>query len=128
MAQSNTPIPDDVRRFLGAAIDSVPHLEALLLLRGAPDASWSAATLAPRLYVSIDRARGLLEDLSERGLFRATGERYEFAPSDRATAATVDRLAEVYARNVVGVAEMIHTKPGQPAQHFAEAFRLRKEK
>jgi hypothetical protein len=39
----------------------------------------------------------------------------------------VDRLAGVYARHVVEVAELIHSTSDRKAQRFADAFRWRKE-
>ena len=91
-------IPDDVRRFLLGAIPSVPHLEALLLVRAEPDEPWTAARLARRLYVDENGAARLLRDLDA-----------------------------IYARHVVEVAELIQSSSDRKAQRFADAFRLRKE-
>ena len=38
-------IPDDVRRFILTSVPSVPYLEAMLLLRGEPQAAWDASAL-----------------------------------------------------------------------------------
>ena len=72
-------IPDDVRRFLLGAIPSVPHLEALLLLRAEQSESWTAARLARRLYVDEVAAAPLLRDLHGAGLLQPTGHGYRFA-------------------------------------------------
>ncbi|WP_426207802.1 hypothetical protein [Massilia sp. TWP1-3-3] len=40
------PIPADIRRFVLTSIRSVPHLEALLLLRATEAELWSDAGLA----------------------------------------------------------------------------------
>jgi len=120
-------IPDGVRRFLLGAIPSVPHLEALLLLRGAPDQSWSADTLAARLYVDVPIAAALLADLRQRGLAAPRADGMQYAPRDATLAAVVDDLAGVYARHVVEVAELIHSSSDHKARRFADAFRLRKE-
>ena len=121
-------IPADIRRFLLAAIASVPHLEALLLLRADPAHPWSAQALAARLYVDADAASQLLADLGRRGLVREQPPgawRFQARGEDLAM---VDALAEVYARNVVEVAEMIHSKSERKAQRFADAFHWRKGK
>lgn len=119
-------IPDDARRFLLSVIPSVPHLEALLLLRGNP-ASWPIAQLAGRLYIDVSIATSLVDDLALAGLATCTPEGCRYAPADPATAATVDAVAELYARRTVAVAELIHSKSDRKALRFADAFRLRKE-
>lgn len=120
-------IPDGVRRFLLSAIPSVPHLEALLLLRGAPERAWSADAIAARLYVDPSVAAALLADLGQRGLAKACDQGVQFAPRDALLAGVVDELAGVYARHVVEVTELIHSSSDPKARRFADAFRLRKE-
>ena len=44
-------IPEDLRRFILNSIPSVPHLEALLLLRHDPQNTWNAPVIAQRLYI-----------------------------------------------------------------------------
>ena len=120
-------IPDGVRRFLLGAIPSVPHLEALLLLHAEPSRGWDAAMLASRLYIGIDAARALLDDLVVLGLAVAEAGGVRYSPRDTAISAVVDELAGVYARHVVEVAELIHSSSDRKARRFADAFRLRKE-
>jgi hypothetical protein len=48
---TNDPIPGDVKAFLLRHIDSIAQLEALLLLRANAELTWSADTLAKRLYI-----------------------------------------------------------------------------
>lgn len=126
MSASN--IPADVRRFLLAVIESVPHLEALLLLRADPARSWDAHALAARLYVDEGAASRLLADLRNHQLTEQdTAGQWRFDADNPERAGTVDRLAEVYSRHVVEVAELIHSKSDRKAQRFADAFRWRKE-
>lgn len=121
-------IPDHVRRFLVGAIPSVPHLEALLLLRAEPAGAWNAALLARRLYVDERSAAQLLVDLAQGGLVRRDGAgRHAFAAPDPALAALVAELDGIYARHVVEVAELIHSSHDRKAHRFADAFRWRKE-
>jgi len=119
-------IPGDVRRFLLATIPTVPHLEALLLLRGRQE-PWPLALLASRLYVDAPNAKALLDDLVDAVLISADEAGYRYAPADTDVAATVDTLAALYARQTVAVAELIHSSSDRKAQRFADAFRLRKE-
>lgn len=125
MSASN--IPADVRRFLLAVIESVPHLEALLLLRADPMASWSSDAMAARLYIDESFASRLLTDLQARRLAQHEAGHWRFDARDAEIVRIVDRLAGVYARHVVEVAELIHSTSDRKAQRFADAFRWRKE-
>ena len=42
---ADDPIPADLRDFILRYIDSVAHLEALLLLRANPETAWQAAAV-----------------------------------------------------------------------------------
>lgn len=119
-------ITGEVRRFLLAVVPSVPHLEALLLLRGQPRA-WAARELAQRLYLDEARVQGLLDELAQAGLVSTDEGGVRFAPADADVAATVDAVALAYARHVVAVTQLIHSTSDRKAQRFADAFRLRKE-
>ena len=125
---SASSIPADVRRFLLAVIESVPHLEALLLLRADSSKWWDPETLAARLYVDEPSALRLLADLRGRALVQQGHDgRWRFDASDAERVRIVDRLVEVYSRHVVEVAELIHSTSDRKAQRFADAFRWRKE-
>jgi hypothetical protein len=119
-------LPDDVRRLLLGAIPSVPHLEALMLLRDESGA-WAASAVAKRIYVNAERATALLRDLVAQGLLIASNDAFTFAPLDPAARETVDRLAALYSRHVVEIARLLHAKRDAAAHEFADAFRLRKD-
>ena len=119
-------LPPELRRFIVSALPSVPHLEALLLLRERP-AGWSIPDLAARLYVVPATAERLVADLADAGLADADDRHVRFAPVHDETRATVEALAVVYARNVVAVSQLIHSTTDRKAFRFADAFRLRKE-
>jgi hypothetical protein len=119
-------LPDDVRRFLIGAIPSVPHLEALLLLREEPG-DWTAAAVARRIYVSTERAALLLRDLGQQRLLVQRGDTFQYGPEDDRLKATIERLAALYARHVVDIARLLHAKLDTSAEEFSKAFRLRKD-
>lgn len=125
-------IPEDIRRFVLTSIPSVPHLEALLLLRGTP-VPWSTAALAERLYLGEKLATGLLDDLCNSGMAVATTgtdqapASYCYHPASDLLRATIDSLAEFYARHLVEVTHLIHSKHDRKAQQFADAFKWRKD-
>jgi hypothetical protein len=124
------PIPDDIKRFILLAIPSIPHLEALLLLRGERDAPWDGMRVARRLYMHEKKANELLADLRAGGFLSGAGEEpalFGYAPRTAALRQMIDRLADIYARNLVDVTNLIHSKTGRKAQHFADAFKWRKD-
>jgi Mn-dependent DtxR family transcriptional regulator len=123
------PIPEDVRRFILSSIISVPYLEALLLLRNAPDQSWDRTTVAQRLYISEKTATELLADLSAAGFIVVTKSEssYRYHPNSDELRQMIDQLAETYAKNLVEITNIIHSKTGKKAQQFADAFKWRKD-
>lgn len=126
------PIPEAIRRFVLTSIPSVPHLEALLLLRMAEGEFWSDARLAERLYISEKVAHTLMAELCRAGMIEpdATNERihsYRYQPSSAALRNTIDELAGLYARQLVDITLLIHSKLDRKAQQFADAFTWRKK-
>jgi hypothetical protein len=119
-------IPDDVLRFILTSVPSVPYLEALLLLRASSAQAWDAAELARRLYLPQQKADELLRQLAESGciVMDRDGARWR-PPTELAT--LVDRLAQLYSEDLLGVTTMIHTGQEHRARQFAAAFRLRRK-
>ena len=125
------PLPDDLRRFILTSIASVPHLEALLLLRAPPPQDWDSQAVARRLYVGERMAGTLLDELCAMGALAAVkrgGEAsYRYSPRHPELAEIIDLLAAAYAANLVGVTRLIHSKLDRQAQQFADAFTWRKD-
>lgn len=120
-------VPVEVRRFILTSIPSVPYLEALLLLRGEPDRSWDAARMARRLYLPERAAGELLARLADAGIAQlAAGASARYAPREELRD-LLDHLARAYAADLVAVTDLIHSRIDRRAQHFADAFRFRKE-
>ena len=121
-------IAPDVRRFVLTSIASVPHMEALILLRSTSPACWNARDLARRLYVAPAVATAVMADLAAAGLLQQSGDAgYYYQPPDAALAAIVDKLAGLYATQLVAITVLIHSKLDRKAQQFADAFNLRKD-
>lgn len=116
----------ELRRFVLAKIDSVPMLEALLLLRSRAG-GWTPRELAERLYLAEPRVDALLRALCRAGLARSEAGQVHYAPGPPHVAATVDELASVYSRHVVRVTELIHSRVDRKAHDFADAFNLRRD-
>jgi hypothetical protein len=125
------PIPEDLRRFVLTSVPSVPFLEALLLLRANPGQKWTGEMLAGRLYTSERTAQGLLDELCRSGMAGPCPEPerhcYLYTPTSDELRERIDRLAELYARHLVDVTNLIHSTLDRKAQQFADAFRLRKD-
>lgn len=127
---TDEPIPDDIRRFILTSLESIPQLEALLLLRGNSTVEWDAGGVGKRIYIPEQKAGEILVKLQEAGFIAASSDDaclYHFSPASTAMGRLVDRLAEIYAANLVAVTKLIHEKAGQQVRKFADAFRLRKE-
>lgn len=119
-------LPDPVRRFLLTSVASVPQLEAILLLRSEADTPWTSAQVARRLYIREAEAAVLLSVLVESGIAKRSDEGiYTYAPAPD-LAQLLDRVAESYASDLVGVTQLIHSRIDRRAQQFADAFRIKK--
>lgn len=128
---NSTLIPGDVRRFVLHCIPSVPFLEAVLLLREAALQDWTTRQVAQRLYLPDGAAATLLCELERAGMASAAvaGQGpWRYAPRAPELARMLDRLAQVYARQLVDVSTLIHLKSHRKAQLFADAFIWRKER
>jgi hypothetical protein len=127
----NADHPDrvEVDRFILYHIDSVPHLEALLLLwRGDLD-HWAVEVVAKRLWIDVGDARSILQDLVRDHfivLVAGASEKYRYSPGPE-----VDRLlravADAYRDEMIRISTMIHAKPSSAVRAFARAFRFTKE-
>jgi hypothetical protein len=123
-------IPDHVRRFIVSNVPTIPHLEAILLLRGSPGRSHSCALVAERLYIAEKVAAAVMGDLLSSGIVALATEapqNYLYAPSSEMLRRTVDDLATCYANHLVDITNLIHAKNSKKAQQFANAFKWRKE-
>ena len=121
-------ISPTVRRLIAEAIDSVPELEAILLLRETSGREWTPAQAGERLYVSKAVATHVLAMLADKGFFVEEEERYRYQPASPELAAAIDELAATYSRHLLEVTHLIHAKPSLGVRQFAEAFRIRKDK
>jgi hypothetical protein len=116
------PIPDEVRRFLLTSIPTVPHLETLLLLWREPDQAWPVESIAARLYVSLDRATRLVNDLCQAQFLdkENTSARYRFR-REPALVSLLSCVDAAHSRRLREVTALIHANTnGRPAP-FAPA-------
>lgn len=120
-------IPADLRDFILKYLDSVAHLETLLMLREAPDTSWDIAATARRLYCPEQQAKDVLERLCADGLLTCRQSVYQYAPQTPVMAATIEHLAAAYKTHLIPITNLIHNKPPRVHQ-FADAFKFKKDR
>jgi hypothetical protein len=123
-------IPDEVRRFIIAAVPSVSYLEALLLIRANPSLSWTPEFLAKRLYIGAALAEEIARQLESAGIIALADRElpaFRYAPQDPDLPELLALLDLTYRNALVEVSQLIHSKSGKRAQRFADAFKFRKD-
>ena len=124
------PIPDELRRFILTSVPSVPFVEAMLLFMAKEDAALSVDEIARGLYLPRGAALQVIEALREAHIVAADPAQREanrFAPASPELDAMLRNLATFYARDLIGVTDLIHSRTARRAQQFADAFRIRKD-
>lgn len=124
MAQED--LKKQVDQFILDEIDSVPHLEALLLLWNSRPKQWSADEMSKALYLESDATQLILRDMQNRGFASSESNLFSYLPNpDRDR--LIDSLDRIYRREVIRVSTMIHSKASPAVRAFARAFRLKKD-
>ena len=125
MAEENAA-KRDVDRFILDEIDSVPHLEALLLLWNSRPKDWTPEEMSKALYISTDRTQTILQDLKQRTLAATNSERncYSYDP-ESGRDQLIEELDRTYRRDLVRISTMIHSKAPAAVREFARAFKLK---
>jgi predicted ArsR family transcriptional regulator len=124
-------LSEDVLRFLLDRIESVPHLEALLLMWQSPQASWTREEMATRLYVAPEAAAQLMGDLARHGLVTVGAESppvYRYAAEWDEGGLLMPKIAATYSRQLVRVAQLLHSKASPGVREFARAFQIKKDR
>lgn len=119
----------EVDRFIAEQIDSVPHLEALLLLWRESSRAWTPETLSQRLWVTPAAARSILNDLVRDQLLSADPDRDEYRyRSDPERNCLLRSVDDMYRKEMIRISTVIHSKASSAVREFARAFRLKKER
>ena len=124
MSQQNQA--NQVDQFILEEMDSVPHLEALLLFWKRSEHRWSTEEMAHSLYISVEATHAILHDLKQRGMVTLEGERYSYDPSFR-HGSLMEDLDRTYRRELVRISRMIHSKASPAVREFARAFKFKKD-
>lgn len=124
------PIPTEVENFVLTVIDTVPHLEALLLLFQSPASSWTVQDLAARIYVSEKTAAAVLDDLARRTLIARVEQSpptYRYISVSDEQTALLEKVVQAYRTHLVTLTRMIHSNASGSVRDFARAFKLKRE-
>lgn len=122
---------EDVYRFIQNQIDSVPQMEALLLLWDSRPKQWPDTEIARRLYIGVDFAKNILQDLVRRRVLVTavhSPRQYWYETRSEDLDRLVEAVAATYRRDLVRVSTFIHTKTSSAVRDFAQAFKFTKER
>ena len=121
-----------VLQFIEHYVRSVEQVEIILLLARNPEQEFSVEDVYQVIMSTRDSVQGWLDEMVTRGLAvckAGTAPAYQFASANTEVCETAQELAASYQAYPVRVIEAIYRprKPRtDPAQDFADAFRLRK--
>ncbi|WP_156795877.1 hypothetical protein [Bradyrhizobium icense] len=90
-------------------IASVAQIESLLLIWSSPEERWGLRQIAARIYASDPETEKALAGLCADGLLVCKGGVFRLGTSAE-NAEMIRRLQEVYARHLVAVTDVIHSK------------------
>jgi predicted ArsR family transcriptional regulator len=120
-----------VDRFIIEQIDSVPQLEALLLLFNSQPKTWSADEMAKSLYVRNEAASKILESLLLRNLIAVCPggtNLFFYSPGNHGRNSLLEAVDAIYRKEVVRISSIIHSKGSPSVRDFARAFRIKRDK
>jgi hypothetical protein len=126
----SSDLPPEIRRFISQYLRSVEQLEILLLVSRGGDSAWSVQSVYDVILSSKASVERWLEVFAELGFLQKIQEgpttTYRFTATGE-KAAIVQRLDALYKLKPVRILEAIFKKDQDPAQSFADAFKLRKQ-
>jgi DNA-binding IclR family transcriptional regulator len=129
MPESNSGI--DVYEYILEKIDTVPHLEAVILLWNSRPVGWTAEELASRLYLPTEKVIGILSDLVRRQLVQQNPSppvKYSYLPRNAEQDEWMYNVDAAYRRELVRISTMLHSKTSASVREFARAFRIKKDR
>lgn len=120
-------LPLDIKNFLMDKIESVAHLEVLLMLYSRRERSFTPENVCKELRSNVHSASNQLSLLAQRGLLKVNNRDYQYAPSSPELDLQVQRLLEIYKEMPVAVVTCIYEKPQDKLKDLSDAFRLKKD-
>ena len=125
---ANSRLPLDVKTFLTESIDSVSHLEVLLMFYNNKDREYSPAEVAKEMRSNEHSAHNQLKQLTSKGLFATVDEhKFRYWPVTPELDDRVRKLAQFYNEMPVAVVTAIYEKPKEILKDFSDAFKFKKD-
>jgi len=119
-----------VEQFILEKIDSVPQLEALLLIWNKRPKVWLVDEMSGAIYVSTEATQAVLRSLVEKELLAeepsGTGQ-YSYRSRSAEWEDFMELLDRTYRHELIRISKLIHAKAPSAVEQFARAFRLTKD-
>jgi hypothetical protein len=125
------PSQNEIDQFILDRVESVPHLEALLLVWRNRPQTWTVGQLAQRLFVEPEVVKKIMDDLVREQLLvveSKVSEQYCYPKESESSDRLIQAVDQTYRRELVRVSNLIHSKPSAGIREFARAFRFSKER
>jgi Mn-dependent DtxR family transcriptional regulator len=120
-------LSEETLRFLDQQIESLDHLEVLLLLVKEEARALEPLEVGSALGISPVRAARTLEELHGRGLIKREARAFRFGPTRARDAEAARRLASTYREERLAVIHAVSERALRRLRKFADAFRLRRD-
>lgn len=125
MATSRVPL--DIKDFIKTCIQSVSHLEVLLMLVDKSDFAWTAEDIAKELRTNNTSAAQYLKHLHDNGLLHKEGNTFKYFPSTPDLVEKVKILSALYKEMPVTIITVIFEKPQEKLKDLSDAFKIKKD-
>lgn len=129
--KEEAPLSREVDEFIRDEIDTIPHLEALLLVWNSRPKQWTIDEMTAELYVDSAASKSILQSLARRGLLALESgapERYRYASVSLSRDSIVEAVDAAYRNDLIRISRMIHSNAARTIRDFAEAFRFKKDR
>ena len=131
MSDQSPKLVCDPYEFIQEYVDSVPHLEAMILFWNSRPVGWTCDELASRLYAPSERVSGVIRDLVRLQVIQehpGPPDKFSYFPRSDELNNLMRLIDDAYRRDLVRISTMLHSKASSPVREFARAFRFRKDK
>jgi hypothetical protein len=131
MSDQSAKLVSDPYEYILEYVDSVPHLEAMILFWNSRPVGWTCDELASRLYIPAEKVGGVIRDLVRLQVVQehpGPREKFSYFPRSDEQNNLMLRIDDAYRRDLVRISTMLHSKASSPVREFARAFRFRKDK
>ena len=121
-------LPIDIKLLLTESIDSVAHLEVLLMLFQNPTKLWDADAVGKELRSNRTAATIQLENLARQGFLKSTDSKnFRYETENQELNKKVEQLVQLYQEKPVAIISCIYERPTDKLKGFADAFKIKKD-